>query len=383
MLVTKEGRDIIFEKKDGQFARFDLKNKVMWRKTPKKDWYEVKNANLFFERVTFDELKFKDDNFKKFIKKLKDIFMRYSYHRASDNRFCNISSLFTIGITEREYLQEYINQDLVFNANWSRDGYNNCRYFSGIEKPLSIYDKHVIQCFKKYKILFNKRFENSYLNKNTDFKNMVISISQYLIENKYPKLVFNIFEGYRIENFIELVNIYKYDSRKLFIYLNSSKKNIYTLKDYCNIMKNKLKIKVYDKYPESLEIVHDLAVENYNAIKDILKAEDWKEKVLSTINIKNFEFKDKNYCIIYPKTPNEIAEEGCNMKNCVKSYIDTVMNRTCDIVFMRKIGFEEESFITVEVRDRKVRQREGKSRRQLNKEEELFIEKYNKYLKRK
>lgn len=47
---------------------------------------------------------------------------------------------------------------------------------------------------------------------------------------------------------------------------------------------------------------------------------------------------------------------------------------------LRKKDELDKSLVTIEVRDNKVRQAKGKFNRDVNSEEEIIIEKYNKYL---
>ena len=69
---------------------------------------------------------------------------------------------------------------------------------------------------------------------------------------------------------------------------------------------------------------------------------------------------DKEFCVIAPKDPVDIAEEGMNLHHCVKSFIPAVSKGETNVVFIRRKGFEEVPFFTVEVDNNKtIRQAHG------------------------
>lgn len=408
VLVRKEGRDVYFIKEKEQI-KLDLKTKLLFKKTETRDWYPIKNANLFFQRLGIYSLKFEDENLKKFIYKLHSIFMG-----GWVRRFTNLSSLLTIGFPHYYYLQEYTNEDLDFQAYYDRD-YNGWKHYNGITEPLHKYDSHIIEGFKKYELKFNTIFEKYYFEiymygANSD---IFIKLFQYLNNlERTPNVKFIndiINNSYVTSNFLDIIKTYNYDVILLFEYIeklvirykhntNNYPSNLLSkLRDYL-IMLKQMEVKKYDRFPEDLFKAHDNVVKNFYAVKDSLKDRDWV-KMLESKDWKKFEFKDKEYCIIYPKLATDVAKEGCSQNNCVKSYIDNVLRGSTEIVFMREVGKEDESLITVEVGEEtpgmgftgkevvttkggyRIRQREGKNRRKLTEEELLFLNKYSKYLK--
>ena len=69
---------------------------------------------------------------------------------------------------------------------------------------------------------------------------------------------------------------------------------------------------------------------------------------------------DKEFCVIAPKDPVDIAEEGMNLHHCVKSFIPAVSKGETNVVFIRRKGFEDVPFFTVEVDNNKtIRQAHG------------------------
>lgn len=74
----------------------------------------------------------------------------------------------------------------------------------------------------------------------------------------------------------------------------------------------------------------------------------------------SFEYDDEEFCIIAPKDPVDIAEEGMNLHHCVKSFIPAVSKGETNVVFVRRKGFETVPFFTIEVDNSKtIRQAHG------------------------
>ena len=58
---------------------------------------------------------------------------------------------------------------------------------------------------------------------------------------------------------------------------------------------------------------------------------------------------DEQFCVIAPASPIDLANEGMVLRHCVKSYIPNVANGDTNIMFIRRKGFEQSPFFTVEV----------------------------------
>ena len=63
---------------------------------------------------------------------------------------------------------------------------------------------------------------------------------------------------------------------------------------------------------------------------------------------KHLEFEDKRYKIIVPNTPKEISQEGARQHHCVASYIRSVLDGQCLILFLRRKECEMLPFLTLE-----------------------------------
>lgn len=96
----------------------------------------------------------------------------------------------------------------------------------------------------------------------------------------------------------------------------------------------------------SIKEMHDAAVTVYNLKKDAIKAEEFKG-VASRWD--KWVYAGEKFSAVAPKTPEDIANEGMTLRHCVKSYIDRVIAKTTNIMFIRKNEELETPFFTVEV----------------------------------
>lgn len=144
----------------------------------------------------------------------------------------------------------------------------------------------------------------------------------------------------------------------------------------CNEMYGKIKI----KYPKNLKTDHDKISAKYTLWKK------YKDDLSIFENSKEWEyleFNQEKYSIILPKTSSDIIDEGQNQSHCVASYVDKVVNNETTIVFMRLTEDIESSLITIEVKDKEVKQVKGFGNRPANKDEVKFIKAWAKNKKLK
>ena len=124
-------------------------------------------------------------------------------------------------------------------------------------------------------------------------------------------------------------------------------------------IKNKTSI---EKYPRFLKSKHDILAKNYSMFKNNNENKNKLFK-LSQEKIEKYNYKDKNFSIIIPMQPKELIDEGISLSHCVGSYIDRVIDEKCNIVFMRKNDNLEESYITIEIKNKTITQAQGKYNR--------------------
>ncbi len=131
----------------------------------------------------------------------------------------------------------------------------------------------------------------------------------------------------------------------------------------------------YEKFPKSLKKVHDITAMNYKVVEDEMKNEAFK-KIIAEETYNYLAYKKDNYHIIIPEDVRSVVLEGKNLSHCVASYVNDIIIRKCQIVFMRLKNFTDQSFITIEVRNKVVRQAKGSHNRPTIAEEDAFIEKW-------
>ncbi len=119
-----------------------------------------------------------------------------------------------------------------------------------------------------------------------------------------------------------------------------------TLKDYSSM--NYDMGNPYEKYPKSLVMAHDLTSINYRYI-----ASSVEQKRIEQLSIVNqwLEYTQKDYCIVIPKSADEIVREGKVLHHCVASYVRRVADGETIIAFLRKIKDKDTPLGTIELQN--------------------------------
>lgn len=218
-------------------------------------------------------------------------------------------------------------------------------------------------------------------------------ISKEINGNNYKNLFESFIEESDIRSFsrcvndlIYLIKTYKYkDMRKLALYITRDVKfqqgltnpieALTLLKDYrrmCSQME-----KEGEKYPSSLKKMHDIALMNYNAAKSEIKNRKVTE-IVGTDEYKSYEYENKimKYIVISPKDAEDIINEGSMLSHCVASYVDDVIEKRRQIYFIRQYENKEQSLLTVEIKNRDIKQVKGRYNRLPDEREKEFIDKW-------
>jgi hypothetical protein len=151
------------------------------------------------------------------------------------------------------------------------------------------------------------------------------------------------------------------------------------LKDYATMSYELYKSSKFDKYPKYLKTQHDIIQMNYKVKEDEIKTAKFKEAYQEYISWNGFTTNKSKFCISLPETPHDLVMEGTNLHHCVASYIDNVVRKETLIVFVREKENEKESFITLEIKDKRVHQAKGAFNRIPSTKEEIgFINSFAK-----
>ena len=87
----------------------------------------------------------------------------------------------------------------------------------------------------------------------------------------------------------------------------------------------------------------------YNDMKEEIENRKFLESQMKHIKALNFETDD--YIVVVPTKCNDLVIEGKNQNNCVGGYVSSVINQSCNIVFIRKKSDIKNSYITCEIRN--------------------------------
>lgn len=367
--------------------RYDLKKLQMQQlrdyKFRENQWINVNKAYKYFEDHSVHNLKSNDTKFVELIVAAKEL---------NDN--CKSLSTFISRLADSLVGEGYIAEGISYEHTSYRSsyGYRSSRKKCIITKPLSYYDKHMIQLLKTAQIIERdptERYSNSqpftvsvdfemrYVNNKVLYDKIANVVSMLGLSGNQTKSLLTILER-RPGDIIQLVNEYKYDIKALFSYIFNylqpfenvqPDEGIELLKDYYRMgydIGRELK-----RYPKYLKSMHDIIMANYKAHK-----QEYDELKFERLMKPELEYTNHKYCMIIPHCSKDVIAEGTNLNHCVSSYVNKIINGETYIMFMRMIGLEESSLVTIELKDGKITQAKGSYNRALVKEEREFLEEY-------
>lgn len=125
-------------------------------------------------------------------------------------------------------------------------------------------------------------------------------------------------------------------------------------------------------FSEAAEIteMHNIAVELFNTIRNKYLKDEF---IKVSKRWEKYKFKNKRFSIVIPNEPEDLAKEGLELRHCVKGYIEKVIKKHTNIVFIRKNDELDKSFFTVEIsNDNTIEQVHGFCNRNVDTEPELL-----------
>ena len=132
---------------------------------------------------------------------------------------------------------------------------------------------------------------------------------------------------------------------------------------------------VRDKYSEHL--ASDEQVLSYRCSKLKMQASMEQFQKASEF-LTNFEYSNGAYCMLAPRKPDDLIEEGRQLSHCVGSYTDRVAALDTFIFFLRRTSDPDRSLVTVQVNtDGRLGQVRGRINRQPAPEQMRFVEKWH------
>ena len=125
--------------------------------------------------------------------------------------------------------------------------------------------------------------------------------------------------------------------------------------------------------PKYLKRAHDETMRDYEAKKAEKVDEALREQLK---RYKKYQYSAMGCVVVAPRNSADIINEGIMQHNCVASYIDSVASGLCDIIFVRRVGEEATSYITMEIRKGEIIQARLKFNKPLDKLGAAFVEKF-------
>lgn len=144
------------------------------------------------------------------------------------------------------------------------------------------------------------------------------------------------------------------------------------MNDYADYLRMQLNFfgKIRDKYPESFKTAHDVMALKVNLAKETEQCQNFEKQAEE---VRDLSYQGKQYCIVIPTQPKELADEGINLSHCVGDYISRVASGECHILFLRRRNTPEESLVTLQLTGGSIVQAQGRNRRGITKEERQFL----------
>ena len=202
----------------------------------------------------------------------------------------------------------------------------------------------------------------------TIFKNIIVQISS-LINNNYTicKIIRYIEDNIESKCFSNLSDITDYlvDYIKTLDLLNPEGKKIR-----------------YDLYPKDLILSHDRASFLYSMKKNEIMELNFSKQAKINKSLERI-VEEEKYAIISPTSTDDLKNEGLSLSHCVGTYINSYAEGRSKIFFLRTQENIDVSLVTLEINElNNLRQSKGLHNRQTTTEENKFIEKWIKDIKR-
>ena len=376
MKIYKDRQFLVFDFEDGKTVKYDFATKTCIGKSGK----EVQDLRSQLSGLTINQLcnNCIDKQYGKFLRFVKN---QGSYYGR------DISNIGTI----LSRVPCYANYEQIFSAGFENVDSNLTCEISDIPKSLIKLCKsrqiHLSNNFlKTYKanpdgcfLAYNLEY---YSLTDTDIHNILSHI--HGVREQYGEYTWQ-YRFVNVSTFNSLINEYGYTAKALMLYIDHLKtyeamddmgfllKELY---DYVSMMK-KISPK-FDKYPRHFLTTHKIASRNYNRLKEQFDEDMFKSRI-----DKSMEKTFGDYCFIYPECTQDIKDESAAMNNCVSSYIKRVIDGACHILFLRKKDEPDKSLVTIEVRDNKIVQALQRFNHPLNEEQQMAVDKWNKWYAKK
>ena len=368
MEITKEGKYLIFS----TGAKYDLSNGDVFNNRGTK----VKSLTPYIRNYYLrDVIKcVTDENYRNFLSFVNENFINKGSRGWTVDKITNVGT-FLSRLGNFSMYEQYFSAGIT---KISRD----------VKTPVSELPKGFIAWVKKHDLKITQELIDIY----TSIPDRCRRILEEHFENIDGKDILDSY--YSMYSFngivLELVKMYNYDYFTLLHYLDDlvtfeALRSVYyaahELKDYCRMMYTMSgNNEKFEKYPRYFLTTHAITVRNYERLKQY-----FDEKAFENIvNVwkPRLEWDWEEFTFIFPSKIQDIKDEAVMQHNCVASYIQKVIDGNCFIMFLRLKDEKDKGMVTLEVRDLKIVQKEGRYRRQLTVREKEAVTRVEEHWKR-
>jgi len=336
MKVYKDRQFIVFDFENGSTCKYDLQQKKMIGKKGA----PVKSLNAQLSNISASELinSFENENYRNFLWFVKNCVETNAGHTLKNvgtilkhvNKYAKFEQIFSAGISR-------VRADFHYTVNDVPAGL------------LKILRNHPEIALSNVFLEFYKQNPDAF---NTAFSLEYNALTYMEVFGFVTRGLANYATNWQqICVFTNLINNYGYNATALMLYVDRLKTfeaidNMLSLAtellDYARMMSQ---IGAhFDKYPKHWLTTHNIAVRNYNRLK-----QTFDEKAFAKRVDPEMEWSYKGYVFLYPKTTQDIKDEAVAQNNCVASYIKRVIDGDCHIMFLRDRLRPDESLVTLEV----------------------------------
>lgn len=363
MKVYKEKQFLVFDFENGKTVKYDFATGETIGKLGK----PVKGLQNQLRGISMNYIieSCEDKNYGLFLQFVWDKFKtRNWYYNKIDHYITNVGTVLS-------NVKKYSRYEQIFSAGlgpYLQEGCYSIFKYSINEIPSSL-----IKYIKSGRVTYLNNDIVNVWSKNPSECCLAYELNYISLDDSD---LFNVFQCNTVNN---LINTYGYNAKSLFLYLDTLKtfealtidsRVLGEIEDYARMM-SEIHPK-YDKYPRNFLTTHVIACRNYNRLK-----QQFDEKSFQNRRNPKYECKIGKYIFLYPEKIDDIRSEAVSQNNCVASYVQSVIDGKCHILFMRKKEEPDRSLVTIEVKNNKIVQAKGRFNRDLTNEEEVTVEKWN------
>lgn len=332
-------------------------------------WYKYKGCKVFSNVPTYPF------NRKRIVKGTK---LEYAPIDEFQDRFYRYNFIDTLQIAAYDSF-ELLWKLKLYNLSLDADKFNKGgSFYNRFKLPKNflkfMQDNDV--CYSQLRVMqllqnegiknMKKYIEHCYNYNNIRFFKKHNALNEY-IEN------YNKFYGSAMKTFKKIV---QYVPVKKIINYKQGLENLYLYSDYLE-MADKLALNYKakeDLFPEDLKKRHDELQVQMKVTDDIRHQFGI---YLRFLELSKYIYEDEKYIIFPANSSDEFENEGRQQNNCVNyMYSQKYIDKETEIYFMRKLNNMNKSLVTIEFKDKEVRQKEQGKHNNTTEEQNEFIEKW-------